>query len=266
MEYKQLFLPKTDNPLEEFVTNGGVCGILRTVACIGDSLSSGEFESFTEDGKKGYHDLFEYSWGQFMAREAGLDVLNFSRGGMTAKEYCTSFAEKMGYWDPEKKCKAYMIALGWNDISQSGTNLGDISDIDTNNWRNNKETFAGYYAQIIQRIREIEPKSRIFLITIPRLEWHESRFEAEDRHQQLLYEIADLFEFTYVMDMRKYLPTADAFFKEKTFLGGHMNAVGYLFFARAVMTYTDYIIKTNTDDFRQIGFVGTKYHNCTAKW
>ena len=32
------------------------------IGCIGDSLSSGEFESLDEAGNRGYHDMFEYSW------------------------------------------------------------------------------------------------------------------------------------------------------------------------------------------------------------
>ena len=34
-----------EKPLDQLILNGGFCGIFRTIACIGDSLSSGEFES-----------------------------------------------------------------------------------------------------------------------------------------------------------------------------------------------------------------------------
>ena len=59
------------NPLETFVYDGGYTSIFRTLGCIGDSLSSGEHESL-KDGVKGYHDYYEYSWGQFIARKCGL--------------------------------------------------------------------------------------------------------------------------------------------------------------------------------------------------
>ena len=59
-----LSIEKGEKPLDKLVTNGGFCGIFRTIACIGDSLSSGEFESLNNDGQRGYHDYFEYSWGQ----------------------------------------------------------------------------------------------------------------------------------------------------------------------------------------------------------
>lgn len=51
---------KNDGPFDNIVTNGGYCGIFRKIACVGDSLSSGEFESLM-NGEKGYHDYMDYS-------------------------------------------------------------------------------------------------------------------------------------------------------------------------------------------------------------
>ena len=65
------FHDQTEKPLERLLPDGGFCGIFRTIACIGDSLSSGEFESMNEEGKRGYHDYYEYSWGQYIARTIG---------------------------------------------------------------------------------------------------------------------------------------------------------------------------------------------------
>ena len=71
---------KNEKPLEYIPADGGMVGVLRTIGCVGDSLSSGEFESTNLEGGKGYHDYFDYSWGQYMARMAGVTVRNFSRG------------------------------------------------------------------------------------------------------------------------------------------------------------------------------------------
>ena len=60
-----------EKPLDNIAVGGGFCSILRQVVCLGDSLASGEFELVHEDGSRSYHDMYEYSWGQFMAREAG---------------------------------------------------------------------------------------------------------------------------------------------------------------------------------------------------
>ena len=38
------------NPLEQLAPNGGFCGIFHTIGCIGDSMSSGEFECINEQG------------------------------------------------------------------------------------------------------------------------------------------------------------------------------------------------------------------------
>lgn len=267
MNLEDIFDNEKELPLDNIVTDGGYCGIFRTICCIGDSLSSGEMESMeTPGGSKGYHDYFEYSWGQFMARDVGAEVLNFSRGGMSAKEYCESFAKVNNMWSPKAAAQAYIIALGVNDISANGKNLGEVSDIDLKDWRNNKETFAGFYAQIIQRIKEIQPKARIFLMTIPRSDNDKERREAEDIHQKLLWDMSELFEYTYVLDFRKYAPIYDEAFKEKFFLGGHMNAAGYRLTAKMAESYIDYIIRHNMDDFAQIAFVGTEFYNCNKKW
>ena len=53
-----------EKPLDNLATDGGFCGIFRRIACIGDSLSSGEFEGINAEGQKTYHDYFDYSWGQ----------------------------------------------------------------------------------------------------------------------------------------------------------------------------------------------------------
>ena len=84
MDIRSMF-DNNEKPLDNLVTDGGFTGIFRTIACVGDSLSSGEFESIDDDGKKHYHDYYDYSWGQYMARMAGCTVYNFSKGGMTAK-------------------------------------------------------------------------------------------------------------------------------------------------------------------------------------
>ena len=32
------------------------------------------------------------------------------------------------------------------------------------------------------------------------------------------------------------------------------------------MTYIDYIIRNHPEDFTQVGFIGTGFHNVSAKW
>lgn len=265
---------KDEKPLEKLLESGGFSAIFRSIGCIGDSLSSGELEAVQEDGKTAYYDYFEYSWGQFIARANGALVHNFSRGGMTAQEYCDSFAESKGFWNPDLAAQAYIFALGVNDVTRAHNAAPDKpvylgnteTDIDLNDWHNNAKTFVGYYAQIIQRMREISPKCRIFLMTCPRTEGNDWRQDAYDLHRELLYRLAEIFEYTYVIDLREHAPIYDADFRSKFFLSGHLNTMGYLLTARFVMTYIDYIIRHNMDDFMQAGFIGKGVHNVKYKW
>lgn len=253
MDIFNLFDEK-EKPLDSIPANGGLCGILRKIGCVGDSMSSGEFEAINENGEKTYHDMFEFSWGQFFARMTGTTVLNFSRGGMTAKEYCESFAEENDFWNPDKKCVAYIIALGVNDLMNCNMPIGTTEDIDFENYENNKPTFTGYYSKIIQRYKEIQPDAKFFLMTVPDEDfWGEKRFA----HSELLYKLAETFSNCYVLDIGKYGPTFDDEFRKKFFLGGHMNPCGYALIAQIVASYIDYIIRHNIDDFKQVGFIGT---------
>lgn len=255
MDWQNLFFAPDEKPLDRFPEGISNTAIFRTMAFVGDSLSSGEFVSRGKDNSKGYHDYFEYSWGQFIARKNGLTAYNFSRGGMTAKEYMTSYADANRFFQPEKAAQAYVIALGVNDVLNAGQEIGSIADIDIEDYRNNKDTFAGYYAAIIQRYKKIQPRAKFFLVTMPKGERKEDKVRA---HRELLYAFADFFENTYVIDLYQYGPEYDDAFKKRFFLYGHMNPMGYLFTANIVDAYIDYIIRKNPEDFYRVPYIGTE--------
>ena len=254
---------ENEKPLDNLAVNGGMCGIFRTIGCVGDSLSSGEFESFSEEGIVGWHDFYEYSWGQFMARDIGTKVYNFSRGGMTAKAFMESFGAQCGAWD--NPCQAYILALGVNDISaviRGDIELGTSEDI--GNPPN--DSFAGAYTNIILTLKRHQPKAKFFLMTLPQSNNDEVRSKLEERHAEIMYEIAEKYQNCYVLDFRKYAPVYDEKFKEAFYLAGHLNPMGYRLTATMVESYIDYIIRHNPEDFKQVGFVGTPYYNCNEKW
>lgn len=246
-------------PLQNILEGGGFTGIFRSIGCIGDSLSSGEFETRSEDGSVGFHDLYEYSWGQYIARDTGAVVYNFSKGGMTARQYMDTFADENGFWDEDKKCQSYIIALGANDIFMEKTELGTTADINLNDFAKNKKTFAGYYGAIIQKLRLLQPHAPVFLMTMPRHEYTPEDLKAA--HAALIHEIAGLFDNIYVLDFYKYAPVYDGKFWERYFLHGHMNAAGYLLTARMVESYIDYIIRHNPQSFAKAGLIGTPYYD-----
>ena len=251
------YFNENEKPLETLIDGGGFCGIFRTVACIGDSLASGEFEATDENGNKTYHDMFEYSWGQFMARAAGFKAYNFSRGGMTASEYMGGYGAENGWFDKEKAAQAYIIALGVNDIYNRGDEVGEVKDCETG-----ARTFAGYYGRLVKAYKGISPEAKFFFVTFPQ----EDRRSGDvltrgDAHQKLLYDFAAYFSNSYVLDLRRYAPEYDAEFRRQFFMGGHMSPAGYVFTAKLFLSYIDWIIRHNMADFKQVGFIGTGLKN-----
>ena len=258
MNWDEYLYNENEKPLDRLVQGYSRTSVFRTIGFIGDSLSSGEFETEDENGKH-YHDIFEYSWGQYIARKNGLKAYNFSRGGMTAKEYFKNFAEQMGYWDKEKACQAYVIALGAND-KNGNIEIGSIDDIDVNDYRNNKPTFIGYYASIISRYKEIVPDAKFFFVGFPRS--HNTR--NEERKMQileLLKKLPDVFENSYYIDLHTYGPYYGEKFHENFALLGHLNPSGYILTAELIDSYIDYIIRHNPQDFKTAGLInsGIKY-------
>lgn len=262
------------NPIKKMASDGGLTSIFRTIGFIGDSLSSGEHESYNEQDGKKFHDYYEYSWGQYIARKCGLTAINFSKGGLTAKEF---FPFVQGddprandVFDSKNKCQAYVIALGVNDMTHLAEiydGFGSMSDVDFNNEDNNKNTFVGHYVKIIQKMRKIEPKCRIFVMSVPKEK--PITKEKKDKNIKLvkfLRELPKYFEFLYVLDLYKFAPIYDKHIKEKYFCGGHMSAAGYKFTGDLVSTYIDSIIRKNPKDFTQVGFIGKDAHNSLEKW
>lgn len=249
-----------ENPLDRIVEDGGFTAIFRTICCIGDSFSSGEFETLNNDGTHGYHDVFEYAWGQYLARLCGSKVYNLSRGGMTAKEFCDSFAEANGFWDPCYASQAYILALGVNDLLGENPVLGSINDVDFSDYKNNGKSFAGYYAEIIQRMKIIQPRAKFFLMTIPSDGEKDEKADIKEAHARLLYEFAEKFDNTYMIDLLKYAPQYDDAFRNRFFLLGHMSPAGYYLTAKMVCSYIDYIIRHNQEEFKEVGFIRTTLH------
>ena len=254
MNWQEKLHPINEKPLERLVNGYSMTSIFRKIAFIGDSLSSGEFETRDEKGNAGYHDMYEYSWGQYIARKNGLCAYNFSRGGMTTKEYLASFAEANGFWDKEKACQAYVIALGVNDIYNGGmSEIGTLTDAKSGNIT----TFIGAYAEIIRRYKEISPDAKFFLVGFPAENLTDEKNAKCKTVINELYNLADYFSNTYVLDLYKYAPAFDEEFKKKYFLYGHMNATGYIFFAELIDSYIDYIIRSNYSEFNNVPFINT---------
>ena len=261
MDINKMFFDENEKPLDRLVSDGGYAAVFRSFGCIGDSLSSGEFEKYREGGH-GFYDFYEYSWGQFMARMCGSKAYNFSKGGMTAERFLDGFGVECGCWNPENICQAYILALGVNDILVPGMDIGTVADVDLDDYNNNADSFAGRFVKIMQKCREVQPDAKLFLVTMPKGGYfREGQDEQADKHEQLMYDIAETFGNTYVIDLRKYGPTYEGEFGNGIYMCGHLNAAGYLLTAQMIASYIDYIVRHNLRDFRAVGFIGTRHRN-----
>ena len=90
MDNKWFELGANEQPLDIIKETCGFAGIFKQIGVIGDSLASGEFESHDENGSIVYTDMYEYSWPAVLERITGTKYNNYSRGGMTAREYMQS--------------------------------------------------------------------------------------------------------------------------------------------------------------------------------
>lgn len=243
-----------DNPIANVQPNsGGFTSIFHNMVVIGDSLASGEHE-YKVDGVTKYIDLYDYSWGKCIERACGNNVTLLSKGGMTAKTWWANFASQL----PTTMGEAYIIGLGVNDMSSSSFTLGTVDDIKTS-WSSNADTFYGNYGKIVQRILEVQPRAKIFVVTRP----HKFGATVDANHlavNDAIRAIAEKFG-CYVIDL--YANGAHYFnttaWKQQYMLETHMNTAGYQWCAWMMMQYIDRIVRENLEDFAQAAFIGTNY-------
>ena len=196
MNNKRFEIGASEQPLDIIKETCGFAGVFKQIGVIGDSLASGEFESHDENGNIVYTDMYEYSWPAVLERITGTKYNNYSRGGMTAREYVQSWADENGFWQWNQ---AYIIALGNNDSFVFGHPLGSVKDVNADCPQDNGDTFFGNMGKIVSKLKTIEPNARIFVVT-PQL-----RGEACDNDIRYiaseLAKFCDMFEFTYLLDM-----------------------------------------------------------------
>lgn len=244
-----LGLNLSDTPLERIRNDAGLMAIFRHVGCIGDSLASGEAVYKKTDGSTGGKDLFEYSWGQYLARMTGNTYYNWSRGGLRCDTFLSS-SMAVECFDGEHKCEAYIIGLGQNENNKKYT-IGSAADIDMDDYTQNPDTYYGNYGRIIQKIQQLQPKAKIFVLTDPLKAVETAGYNAAVR------EIAGMFQNVYLVDLFTYgttLYSSGFLYQQKR--GGHFNAVGYFICAMIIATYIDWIIKKNPTEFREVEFIG----------
>ena len=247
-----------EKPLENIKEKCGFAGIFKEIGVVGDSLSSGEFESTDENGNISYHDFYEYSWPAILERITGSKYSNYSRGGMSFKEFYESRADKNNFW---QKKQAYIVSLGNNDLFVFNQRVGSAEDINVEDPLKNKDTYFGYMGKVLSKLKSLEKDARIFLVS---LQIDHTSKEKDDLAYYVCEEmkkVVKLFSFTYLIDMTHYGPIYDEKARQKYAMGFHPNAMGYYIYALAIGNYIDYIIRTNIRDFFEVPFIGKNLKN-----
>ena len=237
------------NPLAIVKETAGLTRIFNTIACIGDSVTKGYVTS-----SSGGVDLVDYSFPSYLEKICGNKVYNWGVSGATSKSWLEGYKGSTAHiecFDGNHKCDAYIIGLGGNDGKNNDVPVGSLDDI-KENYNDNPNTFYGNMDKIIRKIKEIQPKAKIFLTTY--LIYKLSRIPPYEEATRIL---ATKYENCYLLDLHLYGEKhCDDFDYSDTH---HKNALGYLKKAHMIATYIDWVIKNNKSDFISVQFIGTDY-------
>ena len=240
----------SNNPFSNLLNGAGLASAYDTMGFIGDSISSGECYS-NEGGENVAHDIYAVSWGQYLAKMCGSTGYNWSRGGQTSKTWIAEWSNNASFTD--HPCKMYVIGLGQNDgydlTDARAVPLGTSADVGTD-----AETFYGLYSKIILRVKEIQPKAHIFVITniIQQIEDH--------GYNDAIRYMAEYYDNVFLLDYYTYGQDAlnsPLMLSQKRL--GHYTALGYRLMAQYINTYIDWYMRNNPDKFTQIEFIGTEW-------
>ena len=250
----------TANPLSVIRKEAGLVNVFRRVGCIGDSLASGCCVYKNGQGVEQGVDLYEFSWGQYLARMTGNTYYNFSRGGWSTRNWLAGDYGASLAFDGNHACDAYVIGLGQNDNNQR-IPVGTSADINMSDYSQNADTFYGNYGKIIQMIQARYPKAKIFVCTDP-LDKTDS--PENNGYNTAIRTMATMFDNVYLLDLYTYgkeqfdYNGANLLSINKRY--APFNAVGYYICALIIATYIDWIMRTNPTDFLEVEFINTDYH------
>ncbi len=142
-------------------TSWSSLALFERIGVIGDSYASGEVVI------NGYHDHYQLSWGQIIARRNGIHCTNYSAGGLTTRTWLTH-DKGLSMLQSSEPDNLYILALGINDCGKLGANyLGTIADMH-DDASTNPDTYYGNYGRIISAIKTKAPNAKIIIMTMAR--------------------------------------------------------------------------------------------------
>lgn len=206
--------------------------LFQNIGIIGDSYASGELYV---DGK--YIDHYDISWGQILARKNGVKAVNFSKGGLTTRDWLTNEHGLLllNSSDPQD---LYIIALGINDYQKLGdAYLGVENDVNTQ-----ANTFYGNYGKIITAIRAKAPQAKIVLSTMS----YDGQGTAHN-YNEAIKTLAQHFGLPVIEQNNDALFTSDLYLNHM--VGGHPTAPIYAAMANAFQRLIEESMIDNLDYF-----------------
>lgn len=227
-------------------------GIFHTIGVVADSLASGQGRI---NNMSTYKDFYEFSWPQCIARELGVNVYNFTKSGLTTRSWLT---DDMGYTlmsDGEHDCVCYIIMLGANDVGLGESYLGSPSDIDLENYENNKDTYYGNYAKIISLIKKQVPRAKIFVAPNPSY----GNAALRPSFNQAVKYMSTIFDNVYYLDIDESLYNNTGTFIKRNLVAGHYTPAAYQYIGSYIISLMADVIYENPEEFYFVNLIDTEY-------
>lgn len=249
------------NSLFDNLQKNNLYAAFRKVGVIGDSYSSVRLYDVDSNGTiTSAGDVAFYSWGKFLERKSGMSYNIFAKGGLETSQWLTD-ADK-GYPVAslhENLCQAYIIFLGINDSSRHNNSyIGSTNDINMSDPDLNANSFYGNYAKIIQKMKELVPKVKFFLITMPVT----TQTGLGDRvaYNDAIRILANIFDNVYLIDLQVnyYDIFNNEFFNVNT-INGHWTPPAFQYMAEIIASEISKIMYNNPTEFALIEFIGNGY-------
>ena len=224
-EYSPIFITKSK---EENLAD---ISMFSSIGIIGDSYASGELAF---DGN--YVDHYEISWGQILGRKNGINVTNFSKGGLTTQTWLTN-EHGLTLLNSSPKCDLYILALGINDYFRGKeAYLGTTSDISTQS-----DTFYGNYSKIINAIKSKAPDSKIVISTIA------YKSDLTDKYNDAIKKLATHFNIPVIDQQTEPFFSSDYYLNHMQ--GGHPTGPVYSGMAKAIQNLIEQSMSDNLSYF-----------------
>ena len=223
---------------EQYAPNWASISLFQNVGVLGDSFASGSLHY--PDGSGTAITNYAVSWPQILARDIGVSVTNYSKGGLSATTWLTNEEyglAKLLSSDPEQ---LYICDFGINDWNQRSTYpIGTVADC-KEDYTENPQTFYGSYGKVIGNIMDHAPNAKIIILSVMRNNERQLDGDVET--------VAEHFELPFIKI------TDDDFFVSEYYAqsmyGNHPLAHGYAGIAEAVKRLLCKCIMKNTDYFR----------------